>query len=158
MVPENHPLAKVSDNYNAVEINGDLVGNLWLQGQGAGKLSTTSAVIGDLIGIEKNTSGNLVLDQKNLNFLSDDETIGKKYIRLYVEDKFGVLEKIAGIFSINKVSIASVIQKEVDNKGFADLVIMTHESLGSNLNNALAEIGRLEFIQENPTTYEIYEL
>jgi len=35
---------------------------------------------------------------------------------------------------------------------------MTHESLGSNLNNALAEIGRLEFIQENPTTYEIYEL
>ena len=158
LVPENHPLAKVSDNYNAVEINGDLIGNLWLQGQGAGKLSTTSAVIGDLFGIEKNTSGNLMLDQKKLNFLSDDETIGKKYIRLNVEDKFGVLEKIAGIFSNNKVSIASVIQKEVDNKGLADLVIMTHESLGSNLNNALAEIGRLDFIQENPTTYEIYEL
>ena len=158
LVPENHPLAKVSDNYNAVEINGDLIGNLWLQGQGAGKLSTTSAVIGDLVGIEKNTSGNLMLDKKKLNFLSDDETIGKKYIRLNVEDKFGVLEKIAGIFSNNKVSIASVIQKEVDNKGLADLVIMTHESLGSNLNNALAEIGRLEFIQENPTTYEIYEL
>ena len=99
-----------------------------------------------------------MLDQKKLNFLSDDETIGKKYIRLNVEDKFGVLEKIAGIFSNNKVSIASVIQKEVDNKGLADLVIMTHESLGSNLNNALAEIGRLDFIQENPTTYEIYEL
>ena len=48
LVPENHPLAKVSDNYDAVD-NGDLVGNLWLQGQGAGKLSTTSAVIGDLI-------------------------------------------------------------------------------------------------------------
>ena len=158
LVPENHPLAKVSDNYNAVEINGDLIGNLWLQGQGAGKLSTTSAVIGDLVGIEKNTSGNLMLDKKKLNFISDDETIGKKYIRLNVEDKFGVLEKIAGIFSNNKVSIASVIQKEVDNKGLADLVIMTHESLGSNLNNALAEIGRLEFIQENPTTYEIYEL
>ena len=158
LVPENHPLAKVSDNYNAVEINGDLIGNLWLQGQGAGKLSTTSAVIGDLVGIEKNTSGNLMLDKKKLNFLSDDETIGKKYIRLNVEDKFGVLEKIAGIFSNNKVSIASVIQKEVDNKGLADLVIMTHESLGRNLNNALAEIGRLDFIQENPTTYEIYEL
>ena len=158
LVPENHPLAKVSDNYNAIEINGDLIGNLWLQGQGAGKLSTTSAVIGDLVGIEKNTSGNLMLDEKKLKFLSDYETIGKKYIRLNVEDKFGVLEKIAGIFSNNKVSIASVIQKEVNTKGRADLVIMTHEALGSNLNNALTEIGRLDFIRENPTTYEIYKL
>ena len=60
LVPENHPLAKVSDNYNAIEIKGDLVGNLWFQGQGAGKLSTTSAVIGDLLGIENSTSGNLM--------------------------------------------------------------------------------------------------
>lgn len=158
LVPENHPLAKVSDNYNAVEINGDLVGNLWFQGQGAGKLSTTSAVIGDLVGIENGTSGSLLLEGKGFGFLSDDETIGKKYIRLNVEDKFGVLEKIAGIFSRNKVSIASVIQKEVDTKGLADLVIMTHESLGSNLKNSLDEIEKLDFIKEDPTIFEIYKL
>ena len=158
LVPKNHPLAKVNDNYNAIEINGDLVGNLWFQGQGAGKLSTTSAVIGDLIGIENSTSGSLLLEDKELNFLSDDEIVGKKYIRLNVEDKFGVLEKIAGIFSRNKVSIASVIQKEVDAKGLADLVIMTHESLGSNLKNSLDEIQKLNFIKEDPTTFEIYKL
>jgi len=158
LVPENNPLAKVSDNYNAIEINGDLVGNLWFQGQGAGKLSTTSAVIGDLLGIENSTSGSLLLDGNELNFLSDDETYGKKYIRLNVEDKFGVLEKIAGIFSRNKVSIASVIQKEVDAKGLADLVIMTHESLGNNLKNSLNEIKKLNFIKEDPTTFEIYKL
>ena len=158
LVPENHPLAKVNDNYNAIEINGDLVGNLWFQGQGAGKLSTTSAVIGDLIGIENSTSGSLLLEDKELNFLSDDEIVGKKYIRLNVEDKFGVLEKIAGIFSRNKVSIASVIQKEVDKKGLADLVIMTHESKGNNLKNSLYEIQKLNFIKEDPTTFEIYKL
>ena len=158
LVPENHPLAKVNDNYNAIEINGDLVGNLWFQGQGAGKLSTTSAVIGDLIGIENSTSGSLLLEDKELNFLSDDEIVGKKYIRLNVEDKFGVLEKIAGIFSRNKVSIASVIQKEVDKKGLADLVIMTHESKGNNLKNSLDEIQKLNFIKEDPTTFEIYKL
>ena len=158
LVPENHPLAKVSDNYNAIEIKGDLVGNLWFQGQGAGKLSTTSAVIGDLLGIENSTSGNLALEDNELNFLSDDETVGKKYIRLNVEDKFGVLEKIAGIFSRNKVSIASVIQKEVDAKGLADLVIMTHESLENNLENSLDEIQKLNFIKEDPTTFEIYKL
>ena len=158
LVPKNHPLAKVNDNYNAIEINGDLVGNLWFQGQGAGKLSTTSAVIGDLIGIENSTSGSLLLEDKELNFLSDDEIVGKKYIRLNVEDKFGVLEKIAGIFSRNKVSIASVIQKEVDKKGLADLVIMTHESKGNNLKNSLDEIQKLNFIKEDPTTFEIYKL
>ena len=158
LVPENHPLAKVSDNYNAIEIKGDLVGNLWFQGQGAGKLSTTSAVIGDLLGIENSTSGNLALEDNELNFLSDDETVGKKYIRLNVEDKFGVLEKIAGIFSRNKVSIASVIQKEVDAKGLAELVIMTHESLENNLKNSLDEIQKLNFIKEDPKTFEIYKL
>ena len=51
LVSNTHPLSKVEENYNAVEINGDLVGKLWFQGEGAGKLSTTSAVIGDLLGI-----------------------------------------------------------------------------------------------------------
>ena len=114
--------------------------------------------IGDLMGIENSTSGSLLLKDTELNFLSDDETIGKKYIRLNVEDKFGVLEKIAGIFSRNKVSIASVIQKEVDTKGLADLVIMTHESLENNLKNSLDEIQKLNFIKEEPTTFEIYKL
>ena len=68
------------------------------------------------------------------------------------------MEKIAGIFSRNKVSIASVIQKEVDAKGLADLVIMTHESLENNLKNSLDEIQKLNFIKEDPKTFEIYKL
>ena len=158
LVSNIHPLSKVEENYNAVEINGDLVGKLWFQGEGAGKLSTTSAVIGDLLGIVKNTSGNLTFKDNNFNYFSDDEVSGKKYIRLSVEDKFGVLEKIAGIFSNNKVSIASVIQKEVDTEGLADLVIMTHESLGINFKNSLVQIKKLDFIKEDPITFEIYKL
>ncbi len=158
LVFNSHPLSKVEDNYNAVEINGDLVGKLWFQGEGAGKLSTTSGIIGDLLGIANNTSGNLSFKHKNFSYFSDDEVSGKKYIRLSVEDKFGVLEKIAGIFSNNKVSIASVIQKEVDTKGIADLVIMTHESMGINFKNSLDQIRKLDFIKEDPVTIEIYKL
>ena len=158
LVSNTHPLSKVEENYNAVEINGDLVGKLWFQGEGAGKLSTTSAVIGDLLGIVKNTSGNLAFKDNNFSYFSDDEVSGKKYIRLSVEDKFGVLEEIAGIFSKNKISIASVIQKEVDTKGLADLVIMTHESLGINFKNSLDQIKKLDFIKEDPITFKIYKL
>ena len=158
LVSNTHPLSKVEENYNAVEINGDLVGKLWFQGEGAGKLSTTSAVIGDLLGIVKNTSGNLFFKDSSYDYFLDDQVSGKKYIRLSVEDKFGVLEKIAGIFSKNKVSIASVIQKEVDTKGLADLVIMTHESMGINFKNSLDNIKKLDFIKEDPITFEIYKL
>ena len=158
LVSNTHPLSKVEENYNAVEINGDLVGKLWFQGEGAGKLSTTSAVIGDLLGIVKNTSGNLKFKDNNFSYFSDDEVSGKKYIRLNVEDKFGVLEKIAGIFSKNKVSIASVIQKEVDTEGLADLVIMTHESSEINFKNSLVQIRKLDFVKEDPITFEIYKL
>ena len=51
-----------------------------------------------------------------------------------------------------------MIQKEVDTKGLADLVIMTHESLENNLKNSLDEIQKLNFIKEEPTTFEIYKL
>ena len=54
--------------------------------------------------------------------------------------------------------VASVIQKEVDAKGLADLVIMTHESLENNLKNSLDEIQKLNFIKEDPKTFEIYKL
>ena len=94
----------------------------------------------------------------NFTYFSDDEISGKKYIRLSVEDKFGVLEKIAGIFSKNKVSIASVIQKEVNTKGLADLVIMTHESSEINFKNSLVQIRKLDFVKEDPITFEIYKL
>ena len=51
-----------------------------------------------------------------------------------------------------------MIQKEVDKKGLADLVIMTHESKGNNLKNSLDEIQKLNFIKEDPITFEIYKL
>ena len=43
---EQHPLAKVDGVYNAVELEGDLVGWAMFQGPGAGASPTTSAIIG----------------------------------------------------------------------------------------------------------------
>src|SRR5579872_1916205 len=49
MVPLSHPLGQVEGAFNAVYIEGDLVGPVLLYGQGAGGRPTASAVIGDLI-------------------------------------------------------------------------------------------------------------
>ena len=45
----NHPLASVSDSFNAVFLTGDSVGDIMLYGRGAGDLPTGSAIVSDVI-------------------------------------------------------------------------------------------------------------
>lgn len=50
-VPYEEPLARVEGVLNGIEISGDFVGDLFLQGAGAGGDATASAVVADLIDI-----------------------------------------------------------------------------------------------------------
>ena len=50
---ETHPLGGVHREYNAVFVEGNMVGNLMFYGPGAGPLPTGSAVMGDVIEIAK---------------------------------------------------------------------------------------------------------
>ena len=48
-----HPLAGVNNEFNAVYVTGDMVGDVMLYGKGAGALPTGSAVVGDIIRVAK---------------------------------------------------------------------------------------------------------
>ena len=48
-VPATHQLAHIEGVFNGILIEGDVVGDVWLCGPGAGKLPTASAVAGDVI-------------------------------------------------------------------------------------------------------------
>ncbi len=52
-LPNEHPLASVSNEFNAVFVTGNAVGELMFYGKGAGPLPTGSAVMGDVIEIAK---------------------------------------------------------------------------------------------------------
>lgn len=54
LLDKNHPLAGVSNEFNAVYVTGDMVGELMFYGRGAGPLPTGSAICGDIINIMKN--------------------------------------------------------------------------------------------------------
>ena len=54
LLDNTHPLAGVGNEFNAVYITGDMVGELMFYGKGAGPLPTGSAVCGDIIDIMKN--------------------------------------------------------------------------------------------------------
>lgn len=53
LLPESHPLAGVSNEFNAVYLTGNAVGELMFYGRGAGPLPTGSAVTGDILAIAK---------------------------------------------------------------------------------------------------------
>lgn len=48
VLPIAHPLAQIQDAFNAVQISGNIVGDLLFTGRGAGELPTASAVVEDL--------------------------------------------------------------------------------------------------------------
>ena len=52
-IPMSHPLAEVSNEFNAIYLNGDAVGELMFYGKGAGALPTGSALVADILAIMK---------------------------------------------------------------------------------------------------------
>jgi homoserine dehydrogenase len=149
LVPVNELLASVDGVLNAVEIEGDLMSRVLFQGPGAGSLPTTSAVVADALDAAVSISNKVywphsIRRESGLRVLPIDDVRSRYYLRAGVADQPGVLARIANVLGERAISIASVIQKEVDGEGTAEIVIMTHEAREADMQRALGEIRRLE--------------
>lgn len=160
LVPQQHPLASVSDAFNAVFVHGDAVDDAMFYGRGAGELPTASAVMGDIIDVARdlqyNCTGRIHCTcYKNLPIKKITEIESKYFLRMLVEDKPGVLAKIAETLGNNQVSIAQVIQK---NKigDLAELVVITDMVLEQNFADALVGIRKMETTKEISTVIRVY--
>ena len=150
LVPAENMLANVNGVYNAVEVHGSLCGQVLFHGMGAGRGPTTSAVLGDLV-----ETARLVRDgavpggprelSQHLGVRPIAALRTRYYIRLIVADQAGVLAQIAQALGDENISIASVLQKDVDAETqSAEIVIMTHPALESSVQRALLTIGGLD--------------
>jgi homoserine dehydrogenase len=144
MLPEQHPLAAVSDVFNAIFVSGDAVGDVMFYGRGAGEMPTASAITGDIMKTTRNILrdvpgmiGCTCYTEKSVKPMGETST--KYYVRLLAHDKPGVLAGISLIFGDNEVSLASVIQKQTDGEN-AQIVLVTHEVLEKKLQKALEKI------------------
>ena len=78
-----------------------------------------------------------------------DELDFRYYLRMTVADQPGVLAAIARILGDASISIASVIQQEVDETaGSAEIVITTHRARESALRNATGTLTALDVVRE----------
>ena len=148
LVPINHPLSSVSNEFNAVYVTGNAVDNLMFYGRGAGPLPTGSAVVGDVIGIarklEKNSAYDLVPQLRYDSGLEfDGEGTNKYYLRMMVPERTGILGRIATIFGEHDISIESIRQNapyELDGERVAHLIIIVFPVSKPQLNDALDAI------------------
>lgn len=151
LVPLSHPLATVSDAYNAVFLNGSAVGDVMLYGQGAGSLPTAGSVVGDIMEICRRgkdghvpSAASVLYEELPLRDIGESENI--YYVRLLVEDKPKVLSGIAGIFGDYGISLASLVQEQRDN-GLAELMLFTHRAREKDMRGALASLLERPYVQ-----------
>lgn len=156
-VPMNSMLASVDDVYNAVQVEGDLVGRILFYGRGAGAGPTASAVVADLIDLAQRIVGGAI--RPTLTTYDDsiavrpmDDVHSRYYIRLVATDRPGVIARIASIFGQRNISLTSVIQKEdvlvEDGQRVAEIVFMTHSAHEAAVQQALDEIRQLDVVDQ----------
>lgn len=83
LVPRNSMLASVNSVYNAVLTKGSYTGDTLFYGQGAGKLATASAVLGDIIEILGRPSVDTLppFVNKNANVVKEDHASYRFFVR-----------------------------------------------------------------------------
>ena len=154
-IPEDSLLAKIDGVYNAIHVEGDLVGNVIFYGEGAGPRATSSAVVSDIIKIAQNINyeaGSVLYrlpfaSGRTVKPMADIET--RYYMRMSVADQTGVLAQISKILGDHDISISSVIQKETDlSNQVAEIVIMTHPAKEHSVQEALKITEHLAVVKE----------
>jgi homoserine dehydrogenase len=153
-IPADSLLAEVDGVYNAILVEGDLVGRVLFYGEGAGASATSSAVVADVVSAACDiiTGGGCRMrwrlePGKAIKPMAELETA--YYLRLNAADQPGVLAQVSKVLGDHRISISSVIQKAVDAKArTAEIVIMTHPAKEAEVQQALAELGRLKVVKE----------
>jgi homoserine dehydrogenase len=159
LVPLEHPLSTVGGVDNAIFVTGDAVGSTMFYGQGAGKLPTASAVVGDVLELARNVLrrapsrvsplSHQIRYVKAVRIKEIHHVVTPWYMRFSVVDRPGVLSKISGILGRNGISIAAVIQKGRQTREAVPVVMMTHEARGRDILRALKEIDRLPIVLDH---------
>ncbi|MDR2123493.1 MAG: homoserine dehydrogenase [Desulfovibrio sp.] len=171
LVNERFLLARVEGAYNAVRVEGNAAGSVFLHGKGAGDLPTGSSVAADILDIAKN------VPPCNTGFagphptaparvIGPRESFSPHYLRLNVADRPGVLRDVAAVLADHAISLAQVIQKDdaaetapppAGKAGpyTASLILMTHKASDDAVHKAVTALAALPFVRESPVRFRV---
>jgi homoserine dehydrogenase len=159
MVSLDTPIAHIEGVFNAVVVEGDFVGTTMFQGRGAGQGPTASAVVADLVDVARGRHMPAFVvpaDKLATKKASPmDRHVGAYYMRLMVQDRPGVIAAVSGALAKERISLESMLQRGRSESGEVPVVLTTHETEEAAMRRALARIGKLGAVAEEPCVIRI---
>jgi homoserine dehydrogenase len=136
LLHKQHPLAAVRNEFNAILVKADAVGEMILQGKGAGAMPTASAVLSDIVDVALRDAP--VHLRKLIKAEHGASAEGRYYLRFPIVDEPGVIGDITTKIGGEGVSIydARAVLEEGSSDG--NVMILTHKCSQLALDRAIA--------------------
>lgn len=141
-IPAKHPLANISDSFNAVSVYGHAVGHTLYYGRGAGALPTASAVAADIISVASGKQKTLFDTYKYwVDITPEPEYIDKKdissdfYMRINVTNGKAPHE-VSAVLAENNAKVQFMELKEAEGNS-QPLVVLVKDALFGDMDKAV---------------------
>ncbi len=166
LVPKGSPVSDTDGVFNAVVVKGDMVGDLMLEGRGAGAHPTASAVIADIVDIARgNFRPAFGVPAGMLKPYAAAPKIaheGGFYVALTLVDRPGSVAAVARILADEMISIESIVQRGLTEKhakrATAAFILITHDTVETAMRAALARIETDGHVAARPRMIRIERL
>ncbi len=174
LVPAGSPIADVDGVFNAVAVTGDFLGDLMIEGQGAGAGATASSVVADIVDIAMGRImpplGRPASSLKPYTPARMRAHEGGYYVALDVHDRPGAFAEIAQRMAEQNISLKSIVQRgsnlgvDIDTDlrqepgETRSVVLITHDTLEKSIRDALSSIEKDGAITATPRMVRIERL
>lgn len=143
LIPRDHPLATINNEFNAVMVTAQAVGDTLFYGRGAGGLPTANSVLSDITTVTKNiilgTNGNLFNNYQQPYIPAKLADIKYPYyLSLTLPDVPGQILKLTQMMTDINASFREITQTK-DGK-IAHIAIITHRMSKEQLQTLLTKV------------------
>ena len=165
LIPNSAILAGVRGAYNAVWVRGHFGADTFYYGRGAGPQPTGVAVVSDLMRVAREIrSGSPervspFAHERLGEYKPIPVTLNKSayYLRFRVEDRPGIIARLAAVLAANEISLDAVLQIPAQNWRDLPFVITVQPTSEQSIRNAVAEMAQHDFLLEPPLAMPMEE-
>lgn len=160
LVGRDHALAQVKNELNAVALEASPVGQLFLQGPGAGGGATASAVLADIADLAQGF-GRPIFGTDALSMevaKTSDLPPQAWYLRLALADAPGSMASVTQVLAESGVSIEEVVQRSRNaDDTYLPVVFITHKVDAKHLRAALSSLANQDTIRNQVLALPVFE-
>ena len=158
LLPQSTILAGVQGAYNAVWVRGMYGEDTFYYGRGAGPSPTGVAVVSDLMRVAREIRAGSpervspFAHERLGEYQPIPITLQKSayYLRFRVEDRPGIIARLATVLASKHISIDSVLQIQTENWRDLPFVITVEPTTEESIREAIAEMAAHDYLVEPP--------